>query len=52
MYSSEDNDKGKKTYHRTINVFAGSDKIHFEIQSSEDGVEWATGMSGDETRVK
>ncbi len=50
VYSNEDNDKGKKTYHRTINVFSGPDKIHFEVQSSDDGVKWTTGMSGDEAR--
>lgn len=52
VYSNENNDKGKKTYHRTINVFSGSDKIHFEVQSSDDAVKWTTGMSGDEVRMK
>jgi hypothetical protein len=38
-------------------AFVGSrpgltDKIHFEVQRSEDGVKWATTMSGDEARAK
>jgi hypothetical protein len=52
VYASEENDKGKKQYWRTINVFSGADKIHFEVQRSEDGVKWATEASGDETRTK
>ena len=52
VYSSAETDGGKKIYHRTINVFSGSDKIHFEVQRSEDGVTWTTKMSGDEARAK
>jgi hypothetical protein len=52
VYSSDPADKGKKTMWRTINVFSGPDKIHFEVQRSEDGVKWETTMSGDETRAK
>ena len=52
VYSSDETDKGKKTYWQTINVFSGPDKIHFEVQRSEDGVKWATTMSGDEARAK
>jgi len=52
VYSSDETDKGKKTYWRTNNVFSGSDKIHFEVQRSEDGLTWTTTMSGDEARVK
>jgi hypothetical protein len=37
VYSSDEVDKGKKIYWRTINVFSGTDKIHFEVQRSEDG---------------
>ncbi len=52
VYSSEETDKGKKTYWRTTNVFSGPDKIHFEVQRSEDGVNWTTQVSGDESRAK
>jgi hypothetical protein len=52
VYSSEETDKEKKIYWRTINLFSGPDKIHFEVQRSEDGAKWTTTMSGDEARVK
>jgi len=52
VYSSQDTDNEKKVYWRTINVFSGSDKIHFEVQRSEDGAKWDTTLSGNETRVK
>ena len=52
VYSSEENDKGKKIYWQTVNVFSGSDKIHFEVQRSEDGAKWETTMSGNEVRAK
>ncbi len=52
VYSSDETDKGKKIYWRTVNVFSGPDKIHFEIQRSEDGAKWDTTMSGNEARVQ
>jgi hypothetical protein len=52
VYSSDVTDKGKKIYWRTINVFSGPDKIHFEVQRSEDGTNWTTTMHGDEARAK
>ncbi len=52
VYSSDETDNGRKIYHRTLNVFSGSDKIHFEVQRSEDGTNWTTKMSGDEVRTK
>lgn len=52
VYSSDNTDKGKKTYWQTINVFSGADKIHFEVRRSEDAIKWATTMSGDEARAK
>lgn len=52
VYSNEEIDKDKKIYWRTVNVFSGPDKIHFEIQRSEDGTKWGTTMSGNEARVK
>ena len=51
-YSWEDEENGKKTYWRNVNVFTGSDAIHFELQNSTDGVTWKTQNSGDERRVK
>lgn len=52
VYSNEETDKGKKTYWRITNVFSGPDKIHFEVQRSEDDKKWETTMSGDEVRGK
>lgn len=52
VYSSDGTDKGKKIYWRTTNVFSGPDKIHFEVQRSEDGTNWTTTMRGDEARAK
>ncbi len=52
VYSSDNTDKEKKTYWRTVNLFTGADKIHFEVQKSDDGVKWTTTMSGDEARAK
>lgn len=52
VYSSDETDNGKKTYWRTTNVFSGADRIHFEVQRSDDGASWVTQMSGDETRGK
>jgi hypothetical protein len=51
-YSNEATEKGKKVLWRTTNLFSGADKIHFEVQRSEDGVKWDTQMSGDEVRVR
>jgi hypothetical protein len=52
IYSSEDTENGAKVYWRTVNVFSGKDKIHFEIQRSAEGKTWETKSSGDERRVK
>ena len=52
VYSSEETDGGKKIYHRIVNVFSGTDRIHFEVQRSDDGANWTTKMSGDEARAK
>lgn len=50
VYSGSD--KEKKAYWRTTNVFSGTDKIHFEVQRSDDGVKWTTSKAGDEVRAK
>jgi hypothetical protein len=52
IYSWESTDGGKKSYWRNINTFSGKDKIHFEIQRSEDGTTWKMQKSGDEQRSK
>lgn len=52
IYSWENLKNGKKVYGRTVNIFTGTDKIHFEVQSSDDGQAWKVQKSGDEERVK
>ena len=52
VYSNDATDNGKKTYWQTINIFSGTDKIHFEVQKSDDGTKWVTTMSGDEARAR
>ncbi|HMD44323.1 MAG TPA: hypothetical protein VKH45_14705 [Candidatus Acidoferrum sp.] len=50
LYSWDSRD-GKKTVHwRVTNHFTGKDKIHFEVQNSEDGTNWKTQSVGDEER--
>jgi hypothetical protein len=51
-YSWEIFEGEKKIYWRNINVFSGTDQIHFEISRSEDGRSWKPVKSGDERRVK
>jgi hypothetical protein len=50
LYSWTSSEGGGKIYWRNTNTFSGRDKIHFEIQQSEDGVNWKTKLSGDEHR--
>ena len=52
VYSWEDKDSGKKASWRNVNQFSGTDKIHFEIQRSDDGATWKTVKGGDEIRVQ
>jgi hypothetical protein len=52
VYAWESIDAGKKTHWRNVNTFSGTDKIHFEIQSSDDGSTWKTQNSGDEQRAR
>ncbi len=42
----------QKVFWRNINVFSGTDKIHFDISRSEDRKSWKPVRSGDERRVK
>jgi hypothetical protein len=50
IYSWDEEDAGKKTLWRNVNQFFGRDKIHFEVQKSEDGKTWKTVKGGDEKR--
>ena len=50
-YFWESGEGAKKLQWRNVNQFSGTDKIHFEIQSSEDGTTWKTTMAGDEVRI-
>jgi hypothetical protein len=52
VYSWENTDEGKKVFWRNVNQFSGANKIHFEIQRSDEGVTWKTVKGGDEVRVK
>ena len=52
VYSWEGGEEKKPVHYRNVNHFTGKDKIHFEVQNSEDGTTWKTQMSGDEQRKK
>ena len=52
VYSWEGGDEKKPVHFRNTNHFTGKDRIHFEVQNSEDGTSWRTQMSGDEERKK
>ncbi len=49
-YLGEPDAKGLR--YRTINVFNGHDRIHFESARSTDGKTWTVTMAGDETRQR
>ena len=51
VYLSNWNQGGKTTFYRTINVFSGKDRIHFEQQESNNNKDWKTTGSGDEVRT-
>jgi len=50
-FASNWNQGGKTTFYKTINVFSGKNRIHFEQQESTDNKEWKTTGSGDEVRT-
>jgi hypothetical protein len=52
VYSWEGGEEKKPLHWRNTNHFTGKDKIHFEVQNSEDGTTWKTQMAGDEERRK
>ena len=49
-YLGEPDAKGVR--YRTINVFSGHDRIHFESARSTDGKTWTVTMAGEETRQR
>jgi hypothetical protein len=50
-YTSTRDASGETLYYRTINVFTGKNRIHFESAESGDGKNWKVTGSGDEVRV-
>lgn len=51
-YSSNWNQGGgRATFYKTINVFAGKERIHFEQQESTNNRDWKTTNSGEEVRT-
>lgn len=50
VYSWDNGDAKKLVHWRVTNHFTGKDKIHFEVQNSEDGTNWKTQTAGDEFR--
>lgn len=49
-YLTTRDDSGRTIYYRTINVFSGKNRIHFESAESNDGKNWKVTGSGDEVR--
>jgi hypothetical protein len=47
-YLGEPDAKGLR--YRTVNIFSGRDRIHFESARSTDGKTWTVTMAGNETR--
>ena len=52
VYSWEGGDEKKPLHWKNTNHFTGRNKIHFEVQNSEDGSTWKTTMAGDEQRQR
>lgn len=48
VYTWESGDAKNPVHWRNTNRFSGKEKIHFEVQKSEDGTTWKTQMMGDE----
>ena len=49
-FLSTSNQGGKSIYYKTINVFTGKNRIHFEQLESSNHEDWKTTNSGDEVR--
>ncbi len=47
-----DGDETQIVYRPNTSKFSGKVKIHFAVQSSEDGTHWETQMAGEEERKK
>ncbi len=50
-YTSTWDQGGTSTYYKTVNVFTGRNKIHFEQLESKNNKDWKTANSGDEVRI-
>jgi hypothetical protein len=50
-YNSRRDEYGKTTYFRTLNVFTGKTRIHYEQAHSADQKQWTVDSSGDEVRI-
>ena len=50
IYTWERTEENKTVHWRNTNRFTGRDKVHFEVQNSDDGTIWKTQLSGDEER--
>lgn len=51
IYSGEYTDNGKKVYTRTLNVFLNDAKYKYTVQSSKDGINWATLVEGTAIKI-
>ena len=50
-YFTQQTDNGVTTHYKTVNVFSGKNKIHFESSHSSDGTNFTVDASGDEVKV-
>jgi len=50
LYTWDSQDSKKLVHWQVKNHFTGKDRIHFEVQSSEDGTNWNLQSAGDEQR--
>jgi hypothetical protein len=50
-YSNTWDQGGKTTWYKTVNVFSGTNHIHFEQMESTNDRDWTTKVTGDEQRT-
>jgi hypothetical protein len=50
-YTSRRDEGGRTTFYRTLNVFTGKTKIHFESSHSANNKDWTVDSAGDEVHV-
>ena len=43
---------GRQIFYKTVNIFTGRDKIHFELYQSGDNKTWVKNNEGDEVRAQ